>query len=184
MEERSRTDVVDQLTWWCPRCRSRRTTRENSIFYNSRVPLQKWLLLIHMWAWQYPVTDAAEQVAVSKSTATKIFTVLRGICREKLRQSPISLGGSVSVVQIDDSCFCHKPKVMIVTACVSDAYKLWCCYAVSARSTCKRAVGARHSGHNTQPSPGVHGGGPIKEPLRPFPHYSVACTAKYHCSYR
>lgn len=115
MNETSRSDVIDKIAWWCPRCRSRRTIREGSIFYNSRVPLQKWLLLIYFWAKQYPVTDAAVEVAVNQATASKVYAALRGICVEKLRKNPISLGGRVaqSVVQVDDSCFSYRPKVRL-----------------------------------------------------------------------
>ena len=46
MIERERTDVSDGCSWYCPQCYTRKSIREKSFFAKSRLPLQKWLLLI------------------------------------------------------------------------------------------------------------------------------------------
>ena len=55
--------------------------KEGSFFTKSRLPLKKWLLLLHYWARQFPVKDAAEDAEVNKSTACDIYRWLREVCR-------------------------------------------------------------------------------------------------------
>ena len=80
------------------------------IFF-SRLSLQKWLLLIHYWARNYPVTDSAEETKVDAGTAVDVFQWFREVCTTKLLQTPIVLGGAGIVVEIDESLFRRKPKV-------------------------------------------------------------------------
>ena len=103
MREQPRRDVNDQVSWWCPHCKMRKTIREGSFFHKSHIALQKWLLLIYPWVRQYPVTDAAEEAEVDKRTAIDIFQWLREVCSTMLLQTPIVLGGTVDAVQIDES---------------------------------------------------------------------------------
>ena len=79
-------------------------------FHKSHVTRQQWLLVIYLWARQYPVSDVAEEAQVVRSTAIDIFQWLREVCTTKLLQTPIILG-TVHEVQIDESLFRHKPKV-------------------------------------------------------------------------
>ena len=111
MQERPRQDVSDKFSWWCPRCKTRKTIRDGSFFHKSHISLQKWLLLIYLWARQYPVCDVAEEVEVDQHTAIDVFQWLREVCTTKLLQTPIILGGTLDAVQIDESLFRHKPKV-------------------------------------------------------------------------
>ena len=111
MEERERSDVSDGVSWYCPQYYTRKTIRDGSFFSKSRLTLQKWLLLMYLWARQYPVTDAMEEADVDRRTAIDIYQWLREVCSTKLLSSPIVLGGPGVVVQIDESLFRHKPKV-------------------------------------------------------------------------
>ena len=81
------------------------------VFSKNHVSLQKWLLLIHYWARNYPVTDSAEETKVDAGTAVDVFQWFREVCTTKLLQTPIVLGGAGIVVEIDESLFRHKPKV-------------------------------------------------------------------------
>ena len=74
--------------------------------------LQRWLLMMYLWAREYPVTDAAEEAEISARVATDVYQWLREVCTTKLLQAPIILGGSGVIVQIDESLFRHKPKVL------------------------------------------------------------------------
>ena len=60
MVERRRSDISDNVSWWCPHCKGRKSIRDGSFFAKSRLTLQKWLVLMHFWAREYPVGDAAE----------------------------------------------------------------------------------------------------------------------------
>ena len=80
-------------------------------FSKSRLPLQRWLLMLYLWAREYPVSDAAEEAEISSRVAIDIYQWLREVCTAKLLQTQIILGGSGVVVQIAESLFRHKPKV-------------------------------------------------------------------------
>lgn len=109
---RKRSDVTDGVSWWCSRCKGRKSIREGSFFSKSRLTLQKWLIVLYMWARQYPVKDAAEEAEVQEKTAIDIYQWLREVCSTRLiADGPTVLGGTGSIVQIDESLFRHKPKV-------------------------------------------------------------------------
>ena len=103
--------------WRCPdtSCKKTQAIREGSFFSKSKLSLQQWLVVLHWWCRQYPVTDAAEEAKVSKVTAIQCYQYLRDICSWRLlnRDAPLLLGGSGHIVQIDESLFRHKVKVWL-----------------------------------------------------------------------
>ena len=111
MKEREHSDVSDGVSWYCPQCYAHKTIRDGSFFSKSRLTLQKWLLMMYLWARQYLVTDAMEEADVDRRTAIDIYQWLREVCSTKLLSMLIVLGGPGVVVQIDKSLFRHKPKV-------------------------------------------------------------------------
>ncbi len=113
MVERPRQDVSDRSSWRCRQCKTRKSIRVGSFFSKSKLTLQKWLLLIQLWAWEFPVTSVVELVEVDKHTAVDTYQWLREVCSAKLLQTVIVLGGPGVTVQIDESLFRHKPKVKI-----------------------------------------------------------------------
>ena len=72
MVERSRNDVTDGKSWKCPQCKTRNSIPE-VFFSKSRMSLQKWLLIFYFWARHYPVTDAAQEVEITKTFAIDVF---------------------------------------------------------------------------------------------------------------
>ena len=106
MIEWPREDVPDGVSWYCPQCYTRKSIRR------SRLPLQKWVILMYMWVRQYPVTDASEEAEVGEHTAIDVYQWLWEVCSQALLNGPpIILGGQQTVVEIDESLFRHKPKV-------------------------------------------------------------------------
>ena len=81
--------------------------QEQNFFSKSKLPLQKWLLMLYLWAREYPVSDAAEEAEISSRVAIDIYQWLREVYTAKLLQ--IILGGPGVVVHIDESLFRHKP---------------------------------------------------------------------------
>ena len=86
--------------------------------------LQTILVLLYWWCRQYAVTDAYKEAGVSKTTAIDVYQWLREVCSSRLLNHDIlRLGGTgpvnTNVVQIDESCFSHKPKVS------TNNYHLW-----------------------------------------------------------
>jgi len=61
-----------------------------------------------LWAKDTPVTDAIDDAEIDTRTGVDIY---REVCTTKLLQTPIILGGSWIIVQVDESLFRHKPKV-------------------------------------------------------------------------
>ena len=115
MQERERADVSDGVSWYCPQCYTRKSIRDGSFFSKSKITLQKWMILLHFWVHQYPVTDAMQEAEVDRRTAIDVYQWLREICSSSLIHGPqIVLGGPGIVVQIDESLFRHKPKVCAV----------------------------------------------------------------------
>ena len=55
-----------------------KSIREGSFFTKSRMPLKKWLLLLHCWVRQYPAKDAAEEAEVDPNTACDIYRYFFG----------------------------------------------------------------------------------------------------------
>ena len=94
-------------------CRKTQSLRHGSFFEKSKLSLQKWLILLHWWIREYPVTDAAEEAEVTETTAIQVYQYFRDICSWRLvtHDSPMLLGGPGVVVQIDESLFSHIPKV-------------------------------------------------------------------------
>ena len=112
MQERSRSDVSDGKSWWCHQCKGRKSIRDGSFFAKSRLALKKWLLLLHFWLREFPVTTAALDVDITKCSAIDVYQWFREVCSTPLLTTPILLAGNGAVVEIDESLFRHKPKVI------------------------------------------------------------------------
>jgi transposase-like protein len=111
MVERVRNDISDGVRWRCRSCKTSTSIRDGSFFSKSKLTLQKWLILIFWWSHEFPVTDAKNAAEVDVGTAVDVYRWLREVCSTKLLGMTITLGGPGVVVQIDESLFCHKPKV-------------------------------------------------------------------------
>lgn len=113
-----REDISDGCRWRCPDCHKAISIRSGSFFEKSRLTLQKWLLLMHWWAMEYPVKDASGEIGVSEATAIQVYCWMRDVCSYRLctLDPQIKLGGAGKVVAIDESLFSHKPKVYIMHA--------------------------------------------------------------------
>ena len=68
-------------------------------------------MIIHLWAWEFPVTSTDQLAEVEKKTAIDVYQWLREVCSAKLVNTLCILGGPGITVQIDESLFRHKPKV-------------------------------------------------------------------------
>ena len=113
MAMQDRGDISDGCRWRCPNCHKGVSIRKGSFLALSKLTLQKWLILMHWWAKEYPVTEAAVEAKVSEPTAIQVYQWLREACSHRLCNidPDIKLGGRGVVVAIDESLFFHKPKV-------------------------------------------------------------------------
>lgn len=112
LQTRDETVCSDCYSWRCPTCYTFRSVRHRSFFSKSRLSLQKWLLLMHLWSRDCPVTDAAQEVEITEKSAIQLYQYFRDVCSWRLvhHDPQIVLGGTGQVVSIDESLFCHKVK--------------------------------------------------------------------------
>ena len=94
MTEKPRSDVTDGVSWWCRRCKRRKTIRDDSFFNKSRLTLQQWLLLIYWWARQYPVSDAANEAQVDRGTAVDVIQMVARSVHNEAPANPNSTRGT------------------------------------------------------------------------------------------
>ena len=88
----------------CRNCKTTKSLRVGSFFSKSKLPLQKWLVLLYWWIRQYAVGDAAEEARVSREMSTS------GFGSTKLLATPITV----------QSLFRHKPNVSLTVVKNSD----------------------------------------------------------------
>ena len=69
MRERKRRDVSDGICWFCPTCKTTKGIRDSSFFSKSRLPLNKWMIIIYWWTKQYPVNDCMDEAEVDRRSA-------------------------------------------------------------------------------------------------------------------
>ena len=107
MNWKVRRDVVDGHRWRCPvpTCRKSIGIRNKTFFEQTRISLQKWLILIYWWVREYSATDAMEEAEVFKHVAIDVYQWLRESCLTKLTNQSIQLGCPGSIVYIDKSLF-------------------------------------------------------------------------------
>lgn len=159
-------------------CRKSVSVREGSFFSQSKLSLQQWLLVIHWWCRQYPVSDAAEEANITKRTAIQCYQYLRDICSWRLinRDAPILLGGPGHIVQIDESLFRHKPKVYIMFLFYTIKY-----HPISLGSQRKipkvRDLGFWNGRYVPFSCPGVHADSCTKRCSNAASHNSTTCAS-------
>ena len=113
LQTRDTSVCSDGYSWRCSQCYTYRSIRHDSFFSKSRLSLQKWLLLMHLWSRDCPVTDAAKEAQITEKSAIQLYQYFRDVCSWRLvsYDPPVALGGTGKVVSIDESLFCHKVKV-------------------------------------------------------------------------
>lgn len=94
----------------CPKYKSIKSIRVGSFFARSNISLQKWLHVMYLWCERIGETAAGRQVNISEKTMIDFYSSFREICTRYFQKNPIHLGGSGITVEIDESCFSHKPK--------------------------------------------------------------------------
>ena len=111
---------MNHYRWRCTdsHCKKSLSLRQGTFFENTRIALQQILMLVYWWCRQYPVTQACQEAGVSKTTAIDMYQWLREVCSYRLsHHDTLLLGGTgpgpiqTHIIQIDESCFSHKPKV-------------------------------------------------------------------------
>jgi hypothetical protein len=112
-----------------------RSVRTGSFFAKSNLSLQKYLLVLLHWAYDDQMSEVAERVKLSLKTSVQCLQYIRDVCSWRLMQSPIRLGGTLGLIprvcEIDESCFSHKPKVILSTSSSWTSGVAYCLYIFS-----------------------------------------------------
>ena len=96
------TACKDGWSWRCPNCSTYKSIRTGSFLSRSKLTLQKWIHLIHLWCIDMPVTTACKEADITSKTAIDGYQWLREVCSTKLIAPPIKLGGPGTIIQADD----------------------------------------------------------------------------------
>ena len=94
----------------CIKFKLTKSVRCGSFFENSRISLQSWIHAIYLWCQRISVKTASQMLNLSEKTVVDMYSFFRQVCSKYFEAHPIQLGGADTVVQIDESMFCHKPK--------------------------------------------------------------------------
>ena len=78
-------------------------SEQDLFFSKSKLSLQKWIHVVHLWSISMPVTTACKEAGVASKTAIDGYQWLREVCSTKLLATPIKLGSPGTVVQADES---------------------------------------------------------------------------------
>eukprot|EP00644_Phytophthora_capsici_P003859 jgi/Phyca11/15719/fgenesh1_pg.PHYCAscaffold_15_\ len=81
--------------WRCSRsrCRLERSVRAGSFFAESTAPISKLVKLLLFWAFQHPVTTAAQQAEVSPTTAGQWCVYAQDMCTAEMKRTNLKIGG-------------------------------------------------------------------------------------------
>ena len=96
------------MCWYCTSCKTTKSIGVNRFF---KLTLQQRFLVC--WARDYPVCAAATGAELTEATSYQVYQWLREVCSTTLLQTLFVLRGPGVIVQIDESQFHHKPKVLI-----------------------------------------------------------------------
>ena len=94
----------------CTRYKQTVSIRKDTIFFNSKINLQKWVQLIYCWCFEFSEAATVNLTNISRRSIQDIFASFRMACSQYFKDFPVQLGGPGVVVQIDESCFSHKVK--------------------------------------------------------------------------
>ncbi|XP_023243634.1 uncharacterized protein LOC111641662 [Centruroides sculpturatus] len=111
------TDRTDGLVWRCSAgraCRKKISIRKDSFFENSHLPVSKILQLAYLWAFQLDKQDflMRELQIASAHTILDWKQFCRDICHEWFLLNPIVIGGSGHTVEIEESCFVRRSRLV------------------------------------------------------------------------
>ena len=125
------TWIIYRLLCTATQCRESSSLRERTFFERARVALQTITMIMYWWCRQYPVLQPYKEAGDSKTIAIEWH---REVC-SFLNHDILHHGGTgpanTNSVQIDESCFSHKPKVsthhlnQAYYSGTSEQYHLW-----------------------------------------------------------
>jgi len=86
----------------CPGCHRKRQLQTGTFLEGSRLQVDKFVMLLFLWAHKAPIKMVLSMTGVSSGTDVQWYQYFRDICSWKLVNSP-TLGGPGKIVQIAES---------------------------------------------------------------------------------
>merc|ERR1712228_82989 len=112
MELRKRK-CQDGFMWCCPNisCRTTRSVKSRSFFFNANLPLWKAVRLFHFWAMGTPLSTVARDLDIKERTIVDWFNFIREICTRYVNDTRIPIGGKDEYVEIDETMCFETPQI-------------------------------------------------------------------------
>ena len=92
------------------KCSKTKGITYTGFFSNVRSPVNKITLSLITWLEKKPNKLSMVDSGIGKDTIGFLFDLIRSYCMRYFYQIPFKLGGTGTIVQIDESNFRHKPK--------------------------------------------------------------------------
>ena len=103
-------DPTDFEAFRCPNCHARRSIRADSMFFDSRLSIQKILLLFYNWGINRDTKDVSCELELSSNTVRLWYSKIRErMCENSTLKAGHSLiGGFGKIVEIDERVVSHR----------------------------------------------------------------------------
>ena len=93
---------------FCRFCNVKRSILHNTVFNRGKIPICKVLLLLYLWASQYPPNSAQIESQLSQPTVTNYYQAFRDACCEYVDFRTTKIGGINLTVQIDETQYVKR----------------------------------------------------------------------------
>ncbi|KAG0441844.1 hypothetical protein DMUE_0753 [Dictyocoela muelleri] len=96
----------------CLKYKNYKSNRCESLFENFIVPLSTILRILWKWFNDHTQVQMSSETSIKKTTIINIIAHIRNQCIKYHTKFPIKLGGDGMIIQIDESLFRHKQKLI------------------------------------------------------------------------
>ncbi|KAG0439668.1 hypothetical protein DMUE_2278 [Dictyocoela muelleri] len=113
--ETAKGSISDKYVWKCQtktclKYKSTKSIRDCSILIGFKLPLSDCIDLIYRFANEKQQKDTLDNLELCRRSIHKFYKKLRMLCHEYMNNNPVLLGGNGIIVQIYETCLCHKHK--------------------------------------------------------------------------
>ena len=96
----------DKYTYICRRCDYCKSINSGSILQGSKIPKNKFILMVFLWIQEVPLKAIQQNTGLSHSTVVEWNRILLNVLKENEAQKETEkIGGPGIVVEIDESKF-------------------------------------------------------------------------------
>lgn len=92
--------------FYCRHCAKRFSALNKTIFYKTRLPIGKVILLLYCWATKFTQDQASIECSTSVQTVCSFYTQFRQYCQYHVIQQRI--GGQGFTVECDETLYAHQ----------------------------------------------------------------------------